>query len=143
MTAELHRIVCNGGRGLQDATWDLDLHSSPPRPEHAGCPAPDPFAHSHTPPQVMRDYQSPATIRMYILFAFPMMILYLAPYFALLLQQNPARWPLVFILSNCVILMTALLISVQVCARPLPCLRTDGDGAGGPCAGFGRVDFLR
>ena len=84
-------------------------------------------------PQVMRDYQSPATIKMYMLIALPLMICFLAPYFALLLTDNSARRPLVFILSNILVFVTILLISVQVCPHSAvtPCSPPPWDLLGG------------
>ena len=80
----------------------------------------------------MRDYQSPVTIRAYIVIALPLMIFFLAPYFAQLLSQHEdiGRQVLLFLLGNTVIFVTILLISVQV----LPPHRRRR-GYGGPCSG--------
>ena len=70
----------------------------------------------------MRDYQTPATIKMYNLIALPLMVVFVAPYFAYLLDVYPDQRGLIFVLNLLLIFVTALLLSVQVCPDSFACL---------------------
>ena len=68
--------------------------------------------------QVMRDYQTPAVITMFNQIALPTLIIFVAPYFAYLLDMYPAMRGLVFVLNLLWIETTTLLLAVQVCSIP-------------------------